>query len=68
MLSIAGLLYDDQEVQQKKKIWPFNIRRGQDDKPLICVKVDGEDKNFTPEEIISIILKKIIEYSDSHLN
>ena len=35
---------------------------------MIKCKYDGIDKEFKPEEIIAILIEKLKEYADTHLN
>merc|ERR1712159_681397 len=64
---LIGRKFADPIVQADIKLWPFKCEAGQGDKPMICVKVEGEDKKFHPEEISSMILLKMKETAEAYL-
>lgn len=64
---LIGRLFDDQTVQNDMKHWPFRVKRGDNDKPLICVKFKEETKEFTPEEISAMVLTKMKETAETFL-
>jgi L1 cell adhesion molecule like protein len=43
---LIGRKFADKKVQEDKKLWPFNVVAGPQDKPLVAVKAMGEDKRF----------------------
>ncbi|CAB4475065.1 heat shock protein 70 [Rhizophagus irregularis] len=47
--------------------WPFNVVK-KNKKLYIRVKYKGEDKDFEPKEILSMILKKMKEIAEAFLN
>jgi L1 cell adhesion molecule like protein len=49
------------------KLWPFKIIAGQDDKPMIVVKYNEEEKQFAAEEISAMVLAKMREIAESFL-
>ena len=58
--------YNDPTVQADAKLWPFKlVPKG--DKPVIEVEYKGEKKQFTPEEISSMVLIKMKEIAESYL-
>ncbi|PLN77847.1 heat shock protein [Aspergillus taichungensis] len=63
---LIGRRYNDAEVQADMKHWPFKIieKAG---KPVIEVEFKGEQKQFTPEEISSMILVKMREVAEAYL-
>ena len=63
---LIGRRYGDAEVQADMKHWPFKIveKAG---KPNIKVEFKGEEKEFTPEEISSMILVKMRETAEAYL-
>ncbi|CAO3700325.1 unnamed protein product [Rhizopus stolonifer] len=63
---MIGRRYNDQEIQADMKHWPFKIVE-KDGKPSIQVDHKGETKNFTPEEISSMVLIKMRETSEAYL-
>jgi heat shock protein 5 len=63
---LIGRRFDDAEVQRDKKLYPYTIveREG---KPYIQVKVKGENKVYSPEEISAMILTKMKETAEAYL-
>lgn len=64
---LIGRRYSDPSVQSDMKLWPFRVIPGPADKAVIVVTYKGEEKNFTPEEISSMVLTKMREISESFL-
>ncbi|KAJ3202515.1 ATPase with role in protein import into the ER [Entophlyctis luteolus] len=63
---LIGRRFDDPDVQSDMKHFPFKVFPD-DGKPLIKVKVKGEDKKFTPEEISAMVLGRMKEIAESYL-
>ncbi|GFP96743.1 heat shock cognate 70 kDa protein 2 [Phtheirospermum japonicum] len=49
------------------KLWPFKVIPGPGDKPMIVVSYKGEDKQFSAEEISSMVLIKMREIAEAFL-
>jgi L1 cell adhesion molecule like protein len=64
---LIGRKYTDPTVQSDMKLWPFKVIAGPSDKPIIQAEYKGEVKDFTPEEISSMILIKMKETSEAYL-
>ena len=64
---LIGRSFDDPTIQSDLKHWPFKVRRGPNNKPLICVKYKGEDKEFTAEEISAMVLTSMKETAETYL-
>lgn len=64
---LIGRQFDDPVILNDIKHWPFKIKKGQNSKPIICVKYKGEDKEFTAEEISAMILTKMKETAEAYL-
>ncbi|KAG0287365.1 70-kilodalton heat shock protein, partial [Linnemannia gamsii] len=63
---LIGRRFDDKDVQSDMKHWPFKvIDKGT--KPYIQVEYKGETKEFTPEEISSMVLTKMRETAEAYL-
>ncbi|KAL3466581.1 heat shock protein 70 family [Aspergillus heterothallicus] len=63
---LIGRRFADAEVQSDMKHWPFKvIDKG--GKPVIQVEFKGEEKQFTPEEISSMVLTKMRETAEAFL-
>ena len=58
--------FDDPEVQRDIKFFPYKVVN-KDGKPYIQVKVKGEVKVFSPEEISAMILGKMKETAEAYL-
>lgn len=58
--------FDDPDVQRDIKFLPYKVVN-KDGKPYIQVKVKGEDKVFSPEEISAMILTKMKETAEAYL-
>ena len=63
---MIGRKYDDVEVQSDIKHFPFKVMN-KGGKPVIQVEYRGEQKEFTPEEISSMVLLKMKETAESYL-
>ncbi|XP_055389113.1 LOW QUALITY PROTEIN: heat shock 70 kDa protein-like [Condylostylus longicornis] len=64
---LIGRKFNEAAVQSDMKHWPFKVRSGEGDKPLIEVSVNGETKSFHPEEISAMVLQKMREIAESYL-
>jgi len=49
------------------KLWPFKVVAGPGDKPMIVVNYKGEEKQFSAEEISSMVLTKMKEIAEAYL-
>ena len=65
---LIGRKFDDPAVQKDIKLWPFRVQAGSDGKPLITVSNKGEQKQFHPEQISSMILTKMKQTAEAFLN
>jgi heat shock protein 5 len=63
---LIGRLYNDPKVQEDMKLLPYKIVN-KDGKPYIRVKVKGEDKDYSPEEISAMILQKMKTIAETYL-
>ncbi|GAA5914004.1 uncharacterized protein JCM6883_007116, partial [Sporobolomyces salmoneus] len=63
---LIGRKFADAEVQSDMKHWPFKVI-DKATKPIIQVQYKGETKEFTPEEISSMILLKMKETAEAYL-
>jgi len=66
---LIGRKFDDATVQHDSKLWPFKVIKDSSSggKPKLEVEFKCETKNFTPEEISSMILTKMKETAEAHL-
>ncbi|RIA96529.1 heat shock 70 kDa protein 2 [Glomus cerebriforme] len=63
---LIGRRFDDPEVKADIKHWPFTVIE-KDGAPLIQVEYQGETKNFTPQEISSMVLIRMKEIAEGKL-
>ncbi|KAL1985544.1 hypothetical protein VTN96DRAFT_7764 [Rasamsonia emersonii] len=63
---LIGRKFNDPEVQADMKHFPFKVIE-KNGKPIIEVQFKGETKQFTPEEISSMVLTKMRETAESYL-
>jgi len=56
---LIGRHFSDPLVQEDMKHWPFTVKSAPGDKPMIEVQFKGETKEFSPEEISSMVLVKM---------
>ncbi|KAI5857895.1 heat shock protein 70 family [Tricharina praecox] len=63
---LIGRKFEDAEVQSDMKHFPFKVinKLG---KPIIQIEFKGETKEFTPEEISSMVLSKMKETAEAYL-
>ena len=64
---LIGRKYDDTTVQSDIKLWSFAVEKDSTDKPLVSVKVKGEDKKFHPEEISAMVIQRLKETAEAYL-
>lgn len=64
---LIGRRFNDASVQSDIKLWPFKVIAGPGDKPMIVVSYKGEQKQFSAEEISSMVLVKMKEISEAYL-
>ena len=67
---LIGRNFKDATVQKDKALFPFEVANDKNGKPVISVSVDGnkeEKKQFTPEEISGMILRKMKEIAETYL-
>jgi len=64
---LIGRKYSDPQVQADIKDWSFKVKSGDAEKPMICVDFHGEAKEFSAEEISSMILVKMKEIAEAYL-
>jgi len=63
---LIGRRYTDKSVQSDKKLLPFElVDKG--GKPMIKVKVKGDWKTLSPEEVSAMVLTKMKETAESYL-
>ena len=63
---LIGQNFNDPKVQSDMKYFTYNVK-SKDNKPMIQVEYRGEEKEFSPEEIASMILVKLKEVAEAYL-
>jgi len=63
---LIGRRFNDPEVQSDMKHWPFKVVE-KSSKPYIQVQFKGETKDFTAEEISSMVLTKMKDTAEAYL-
>ncbi|XP_034922233.1 heat shock cognate 70 kDa protein-like [Populus alba] len=64
---LIGRGFSDPSVQRDMKLWPFKVIPGPGCKPMIVVRHKGEEKQFSAEEISSMVLMKMMEIAEAYL-
>lgn len=64
---LIGRKFSDQEVQNDMKHFPFEVKAGANDKPMIQVEYKGETKTFTAEEISSMVLVALKKSAEDYI-
>ncbi len=63
---LIGRTYDDSKLQDMLSHFPFKVVN-KNNKPYIQVEYKNEEKQFTPEEISSMLLAKLKENAEAYL-
>lgn len=63
---LIGRNFDDKAIQADIKHFPYKVVN-KNNKPMIQVKVKGDNKVFAPEEISAMVLGKMKEVAESYL-
>ena len=64
---LIGRKFSEQQVQNDIRDWSFKVVADSSDKPIIEVQSHGDTKQFTPEEISSMVLIKMKDIAESYL-
>jgi L1 cell adhesion molecule like protein len=64
---LIGRRFSDQSIQQDMKLWPFKVAPNNKDRPLIVVTHKGQKKQFSPQEISSMVLSKLKDVAETYL-
>ncbi len=64
---LIGLKYNDPVVAADIKLWPFEVKPDDQNKPRIEVSYKGEDTCFHPEQISAMVLGKMKEIAEAYL-
>jgi heat shock 70kDa protein 1/2/6/8 len=64
---LIGRKFDEPSVKSDMEHWPFTVRAGNDNKPIIEVDFKGEKATYQPEEISAMVLTKMKQIAESYL-
>ncbi|XP_017222983.1 heat shock cognate 70 kDa protein [Daucus carota subsp. sativus] len=64
---LIGRKFSDLSVQRDIKNWQCKVFSGPLEKPMILVNYKGEEKQFSAEEICSMVLVRMKEIAEKHL-
>ncbi|TVU47544.1 hypothetical protein EJB05_07149, partial [Eragrostis curvula] len=64
---LIGRPFSGPSVQGDIKQWPFKVIAGREDRPVIAVQFEGEERQFVPEEISAMVLKRMKETAEAYL-
>ena len=56
---LIGRNFNDKEIQEDMKYWPFKVIKDNNNKPLFEVEYQKEKETFYPEQISAMILSKL---------
>ncbi|KIY69502.1 heat shock protein [Cylindrobasidium torrendii FP15055 ss-10] len=64
---LIGRKFQDKEVQDDMKHWPFKIVSGTESRPMVEVENGGKTVKYTPEQLSSFVLTKMKETAEQNL-
>ncbi|KIO19534.1 hypothetical protein M407DRAFT_246141 [Tulasnella calospora MUT 4182] len=65
---LIGRKFNDKEVQEDVKHWPFRVIPKSDGRPAIQVESEGKMQQFSAEELSSMVLTKMKQTAEQYLN
>lgn len=64
---LIGRKFTDETIQKDIDFYPFKIVKGKNDNPEIQVEYNEKKKNFKPEELSAMVLKKLKTDAENYL-
>lgn len=64
---IIGQRFTDTGVEQDVRRFHFDVKKGEDDKPVIQVQSDGKTKELAPEEVSAMVLTTCKQLAEKFL-
>ncbi len=64
---LIGRKFSDEIVQKDVKLWAFDVKGDENDKPYVEVPYKGEVHKFYPEEITAMIIGRLKETAEAYL-
>ncbi|KAG8914861.1 70-kilodalton heat shock protein [Tulasnella sp. 408] len=65
---LIGRKFNDKEVQEDVKHWPFRVIPKSDGRPAVQVESEGKTQQFSAEELSSMVLTKMKQTAEQYLN
>ncbi|KAA1470402.1 heat shock protein 70 [Dentipellis sp. KUC8613] len=65
---LIGRSFEDKEVKEDTKHWPFKIVKKPDGRPAVQVEFNNKEQTFSAEELSSMVLGKMRETAEQFLN
>ncbi|RWW31596.1 hypothetical protein GW17_00003781 [Ensete ventricosum] len=65
---LVGRKFSDPQVQRDIQLVPFKVTEGPDGFPLIHANYLGEQKTFTPTQILAMVLSNLKSIAENNLN
>ncbi|PCI27828.1 molecular chaperone DnaK [Candidatus Kaiserbacteria bacterium] len=64
---LIGCKFSDAKIQNDISYWPFKVDSNEYGNPVICVEYRKEERRFLPEEISSMLIRKLKSDVESYL-
>ncbi|KAG8053154.1 hypothetical protein GUJ93_ZPchr0001g31131 [Zizania palustris] len=65
---LIGRKYSDPELQSDMAAFPFRVSEGPDGFPLVHARYLGEERVFTPTQLLAMVLSNLKTIAESNLN
>lgn len=65
---LLGRKFADPELQDDIKAFPFRVSEGPDGFPLVHVRYLGEERSFTPTQLLAMVLSNLKTIAEGNLN
>uniref|UniRef100_A0A0D9UXK1 Uncharacterized protein n=1 Tax=Leersia perrieri TaxID=77586 RepID=A0A0D9UXK1_9ORYZ len=65
---LIGRKYSDPELQRDLPAFPFRVSEGPDGFPLVHARYLGEERSFTPTQLMAMVLSNLKAIAESNLN
>ncbi|KAI0253651.1 heat shock protein 70 [Lactifluus subvellereus] len=65
---LIGRQFNDKEVKEDTKHWPFKVVPKPDGRPAVEVEFNGKQQRYSAEELSSMVLVKMRETAEQYLN
>lgn len=66
-MNLVGRQFDEPQVTADRKYWPFSVVEGSEGQPMVEVTIKGEKERFAVEEILSMVLSRVIGMAEAYL-